>query len=222
MTSTIPDRQLPRLPGPAHRRANSALIGFNATTPDHAAFDWNAGFRVDAHIWLRTWRPSLTHWITSQGETSFGLDLAFTLSLHANGTFRTAITANGTTLVGPETTEPVPWTGERETWVRVDCVPSVSSFAHYLSDDGRNWGQLGVTTTAVPVTVFATTAVLTVPGFVATIDQITYESRYFVNNVLVANPRFDTLRPGTTSFVDTNQGLGKTWTVNPAGVIGVP
>lgn len=219
----IPDRQLPRVPGPGYRRANTGLVGASSTTPDHASFDWGTlGFRVEVHVNVNSWRPSFTHWFTCQGDHAIGLNLSWTFSLHASGNLRTAITSDGTTIVGPESSAPVPVDTPRNYWLRTDVVPSVSSFAYFLSPDGRNWGALGTTLTDTPVTLFNSTAVLQVPGvfFDDAMGQITFEARFYTaaafGGTLVANPRYDTLNPRLTAFTDGN---GRTWTQSGTGLI---
>jgi hypothetical protein len=160
----------------------------------------------------------------------FGTDLAWAFTMHGNGALRTAISADGTNFVGPESTVVMPADAPREAWLATTVFPNFAgsqSFVYEWGLDGRSWWPLGPPLDnggAAGITLFNSGAVLAVPGVFASAElrQITYEARFYTTmlfgGAIVAWPRFDTINPRQPSFTDER---GRTWTINDPALIGI-
>jgi hypothetical protein len=124
----------------------------------------------------------------------------------------------------------MPADAPRDAWVATTVFPNFAGGQSYVYEwgiDGRIWWPLGPADNnggAAGITLFNSTAVLSVPGVFAsdTQRQVTYEARFFTTmlfgGLMVAHPQFDSLNPRQPSFVDR---LSRTWTINAPALIGV-
>ncbi len=118
--------------------------------------------------------------------------------------------------------------GSYDKWVRAtfdaDNGAGGYDIKFYSSDDGIYWTQLGATvTTATPITIFNSTARLTVG---ASFDngsdtpltgRVYYaEVRSGINGTIVASPTFSAQAAGTGSFTDA---LANSWTVPSSNIL---
>jgi hypothetical protein len=215
----------------AARRASIGLIGENAQTADNAAFTIGAslgsGLIVDVHVRMKTWAAiGITHWWAAQGDHSISQDLAWAASIHPNGRPRLAISSDGINIIGNEATAAVPFPPGTEGWIRSTYAnvftAGIQTYAWSLN--GINWTQLGdVINIGAYVQPKDSAQPILVPGTFAEPAQesVTFEVRVSAGagaTPLVANPRFDTMPVRQPSFTDD---LGRLWTVNAPGVIGV-
>jgi hypothetical protein len=220
-------RVLNGAPTPA-RRLNVGLIGAaGASTPDDDAYTigapGNSGIDVAVHCWRKRWAATgTTHWFANQGDHVFTTDLAWAASIHPNRALRLAVSVDGTNFFGPESTAPVPFQPGTSGWVRLvyQNVFNLGFFFYFTSTNGQDWVPLGDNlNNGAYIQPRNSAQPITVPGtFADDAEYVTFEARIAVNTVPVANPRFDTLTPRTSSFLDDYR---RPWTISAPGLIGV-
>jgi hypothetical protein len=186
---------------------------------------------LDVRIRLKadTWHTGFTQWFVSHGAHTVNT-LAWAFTQHANGAFRTAISADGTNFLGPESSVPFDRPDGTEQFIRTtvdtDIGGGLLEFKYFWSDDlGVTWQQLGDTlaVTGAPLNLFNSGAALTIPGGTAQAAGAYYELdwRASIDGPSLVYADFTHLAPevggvgGIGSFVGET---GEVWTLNGVSV----
>lgn len=196
----------------------------SATTPDIAAYavtDLDVVVRASMPSWTPGGfgRVFMDQWVSPTNQAwLFAIDGTGHLILNTSSTGANTVTNTAVNVV--------PFTGDDFVWIRATLDVNdgagnrVCTF--YTSTDGISWTVLETVTTAATTTIFNSTAslrtggLLTGPGFAIAQARL-HDS---IGGAQVANPNFEPLAPGTTSFADA---ATRTWTINaPASVAQVP
>src|SRR5262245_27385142 len=186
-------------------------------------------FVTDLDVRIRfkpdTWTPGFTQWFCSHGNVNVNT-LAWAFTQHANSALRTAISADGTNFIGPESTVPVVRSLTSETFLRTtvdtDIGGGLLACGYWESfDRGVSWTRIGneITVTGAPFNIFNSGAQLGVPGLTANASGAYYEFdwRDGINSpTQVVYADFTQIEAGvggvggTGSFVGAT---GETWTL---------
>jgi hypothetical protein len=196
----------------------------SATTPDIAAYAIT-DLEVIVRVSLPSWTPGgfgrvfMDQWAPAANQ-------GWLVGIDGTGHLLISTSSTGANTVPNVMTTVVPFTGGDFVWIKYSLDVNdgagnrVATFQ--TSPDGIAWTVLGVVTTAGTTTIFNSTASLRVGGLLTGTGMAVSQAKLnaSIGGAEVANPNFEPLAPGTTSFTDA---ATRVWTVNaPATVAQVP
>jgi hypothetical protein len=185
---------------------------------------------LDVRIRLKadTWTPGFTQWFCSHGVHVGQNNLAWAFTQHANSAFRTAISADGTNFIGPESTVPFNRPANSEQFIRstvdTDIGGGLMSFGYWESlDRGMSWIRVGdeITVTGAPFNIHNSAGQLGVPGLTANASGAYYEFdwRQSIDSpTQVVYADFTQLDPSARDVGSFVGETGETWTLVGANI----
>jgi hypothetical protein len=197
-----------------------------ARTADKASLDITGDIDLRIHAALDDWTPAASSSLMSKSMTS-GNQISWRFTVLTSGMLRVAWSANGSTVLTADSTVAPTVANGDDLWVRVtldvDNGAAGRTITFYTSTDGVTWTQLGATVIQAGVTsIFNSTAAINIGSRDSgTLDRMAgkvyyAEVRSGINGVIVADPDFTSVGPGTTTFYDT---LLNEWNVIAPAVI---
>jgi hypothetical protein len=182
---------------------------------DSAALDITGDIDIRMKIAPDDWTPASANYVLV--KTDFSGQQSYHVRIETSGKLRFLWSANGTTLIQPESSVATGLTDGTVKWIRVtldvDNGAGGNDCKFFLSDDGITWTQLGTTqTTAGTTSIFSSTSNVLLSGPVSGVKN--YRTQIFngIDGTKVLD--VDTSVIGSGSATSFNALTGQTVTVS--------